>query len=303
MNFGNDTMTVEASPSALRPQNNLRGVVLMTGGFAMFSAADVIAKLLTADYHPVQIVMTRQMGLVLGVLVLIAMNGPQLLRSVSPPLQIARGFSAIISAITFVFAISYVPLADAIAVTFIAPFIVTILGATLLGEPVGIRRWSAVGAGFVGTMIIIRPGMGVFDPAILLVIVAAAAFAVRQILSRHLCSRDRTATSLAYTSLTTIAVLAIPLPFFWRTPLDMTDVGLMALMAVLAGAGEFMIIRALEVANAVVVAPTHYSLLIFGTFWGYLLFADLPDGWTWAGAFVIVASGLYMLYRERKVKA
>lgn len=296
-------MTVEASPSAHRPQNNLRGVVLMTGGFAMFSAADVIAKLLTADYHPVQIVMTRQLGLVLGVIVLIALNGPKLLRSVSPPLQIARGFTAIISATSFVFAISYVPLADAVAVSFIAPFLVTVLGATLLGEPVGIRRWSAVGAGLIGTLIIIRPGMGVFHPAILLVVLAASAFAVRQVLSRYLGSKDRTETSLAYTSLTTIAVLAVPLPFFWRTPLDISDVALMALMALLAGTGEFMIIRSLEIANAVVVAPTHYSLLIFGTFWGYLLFAELPDVWTWVGAFVIVASGLYMMYRERKVKA
>lgn len=296
-------MTVEASPSARRPQNNLRGVILMTGGFAMFSAADVIAKLLTADYHPVQIVMTRQLGLVLGVIVLIAIKGPQLLRSVSPPLQIARGFTAIISATSFVFAISYVPLADAVAVSFIAPFMVTILGATLLGEPVGVRRWTAVGAGFIGTLIIIRPGLGVFDPAILLVVVAATAFAARQVLSRYLGSKDRTETSLAYTSLTTIIVLAVPLPFFWRTPLDMTDVGLMALMAVLAGTGEFMIIRALEVANAVVVAPAHYSLLIFATFWGFILFADLPDGWTLVGAIVIVSSGLYMMYRERKVRA
>lgn len=295
-------MTVEASPSALRPQNNLRGAMLMTGGFAMFSSADVIAKLLTADYHPIQIVMTRQLGLVLGVIVLIVLNGPQLLRSVSPPLQIARGLVAIISATCFVFAIAYVPLADAIAVTFIAPFIVTILGATMLGEPVGRRRWTAVGFGLLGTLIIIRPGMGVLHPAILLVIVAAAAFAVRQVLSRHLGSKDPTETSLAYTSLTTVLVLAIPLPFFWHPPQDFKTVGLMALMAILAGIGEFLIIRALELAHAVIVAPMHYSLIIFSTFWGYLLFADLPDLWTWIGASVIVISGLYVMYRERKAQ-
>lgn len=272
----------------------------MTAGFAAFSAADVIAKLLTADYHPVQIAMTRQMGIVLAVIVLLVLRGPQLLRSAAPFIQILRGFTAIISATSFIFAIAYVPLADAVAVSFMAPFVVTILGATLLGEPVGIRRWSAVGAGLIGTLIIIRPGSGVFHPAILLVVIAATAFAVRQIISRHLGSKDSTATTLAYSSLTTIFVLAIPLPFFWNTPISMTHIAMMAGMAMLAGVGEFLIIRALEIALAVIVAPAHYSLIIFSTFWGFIFFADLPDGWTLAGALIIVASGLYMMYRERK---
>lgn len=295
-------MATQMPLSVDKPQNNFKGVLLMTAGFAAFSVADVIAKLLTVDYHPVQIAMTRQLGLVLGVVVLIFLNGPGLLRSVAPGMQIARGLCAIVSATCFVFAIAYVPLADAIAVSFMAPFIVTILGATILGEPVGIRRWSAVGAGLVGTLVIIRPGMGVFHPAIFLVVGAATAFAVRQIISRHLGSRDRTVTTLAYTSLTTIIVLAVPLPFFWHTPNDMSDIALMAGMALLAGLGEFLIIRALEIALAVVVSPTHYSLIIFGTLWGYLFFGDLPDGWTWVGALIIIVSGLYMMGRERKIK-
>ena len=294
-------MAIEAPLPAEKVQNNLKGILLMTAGFASYSAADVFAKLLTVNYHPVQIVMTRQMGLVLGVVVLILLNGPQLLRSAAPGLQIARGFCAIISATSFIFAITYVPLADAVAISFIAPFLVTILGATILREPVGIRRWSAVGAGLIGTLIIVRPGMGVFHPAIFLVVVAAAAFAVRQIISRSLGSKDPTSTTLAYTSLTTIAVLAIPLPFFWRAPINMTDLAMMVGMALIAGLGEYFIIRALEIALAVVVAPTHYSLIIFSTLWGYIFFADFPDVWTWVGALIIIVSGLYMMNRERKV--
>ena len=294
-------MAVKAPLSAEKVQNNLKGLLLMTAGFASYSVADVFAKLLTADYHPIQIVMTRQMGLVVGVIVLIFLSGPQIVRSAAPGLQIARGFCAIISATCFIFAITYVPLADAVAISFIAPFLVTILGATILREPVGIRRWSAVGAGLIGTIIIVRPGMGVFHPAIFLVIVAAAAFAVRQIISRYLGDKDRTSTTLAYTSLTTLVVLAIPLPFFWRAPINMTDVAMMVGMAIIAGLGEFFIIRALEIALAVVVAPTHYSLIIFSTIWGYIFFADLPDFWTWAGALIIIVSGLYMMNRERKI--
>lgn len=295
-------MAIHASDVLKKSQSNLKGVMLMTSGFALFSIADVIAKLLTANYHPIQIAITRQLGLLFFVVIFFALKGPKILRSAAPGLQIARGFCAIISATSFIFAIAYVPLADAVAVSFVAPFVVTILGATLLGEPVGVKRWSAVGAGLLGTIIIIRPGMGTFHPAILLVLLAATAFAIRQIISRYLGDKDSITTTMAYTSLTTVIVLAIPLAFFWRMPISWNDVLLMGLMATFAGIGEFFIIRALEVALAVVVAPTHYSLILFGTFWGFIFFGDLPDGWTWVGAAVIVGSGLYMMQRERKAK-
>jgi len=280
--------------------DSLRGIVLMTAGFGAFSCADTIAKFLTADYHPVQIVWTRQLGLLAGVFLLLALNGPGLLRSHAPVLQTARGLVAVLSALTFVFAISRVPLADAIAVSFVAPFMVTLLGALALRETVGIRRWAAVIVGFAGTLVVIRPGFGVFHPAIFLVLIAAAAFAVRQVLSRHLGRTDRTATTVAYTAITATALLLVPLPFFWRAPAGTMDIALMAGLAMLAGLGEFLIIRALEIAHAVVVAPMQYSLILFGSFWGWLVFADIPDGWTWAGAAIIIASGLYTTYREAR---
>jgi len=280
------------------PQNNIRGIVLMIGGFGSFAVADTVAKVLSATYHPVQVVMTRQLGLMIGAAVLIALYGPRLLRSVMPGLQIARGMVAVVSAICFVVAISYVPLADAVAVSFVAPFMVTILGAVVLKEPVGPRRWLAVIAGFAGALIIVRPGLGVFHPAIFLVLLAALAFAFRQVISRYIGSRDRTETTMAYTALTSVAILAIPLPFFWLAPQNATDLILMIILAVLAGLGEFLFIRALEIAHAVVLAPMHYSLIIFSTFWGFVVFGDFPDVWTWVGSAVIIASGLFMLYRE-----
>ncbi len=280
------------------PQNNIRGIVLMIGGFGSFAVADTVAKVLSATYHPVQVVMTRQLGLMIGAAVLIALYGPRLLRSVMPGLQIARGMVAVVSAICFVVAISYVPLADAVAVSFVAPFMVTILGAVVLKEPVGPRRWLAVIAGFAGAVIIVRPGLGVFHPAIFLVLLAALAFAFRQVISRYIGSRDRTETTMAYTALTSVAILAIPLPFFWLAPQNATDLILMIILAVLAGLGEFLFIRALEIAHAVVLAPMHYSLIIFSTFWGFVVFGDFPDVWTWVGSAVIIASGLFMLYRE-----
>ncbi|WP_246139468.1 DMT family transporter [Falsiphaeobacter marinintestinus] len=292
-----------AHPTFDRPQNNLRGLLLMLAGFFMFSMADLAAKILTAEFHPIQIVWTRQLGLTTAVIILIALRGPSLLRSVAPRLQIARGLCAIVSALLFVYALRYVPLADAVAVTFVAPFMVTILSALILRESVGIRRWSAVVIGFIGTLIVIRPGMGVFHPAIFLVVLAASAFAARQILSRYLGSRDRTETTLAFTAGTSILLLFPPLFFVWKTPTDLSTIGLMALMAVLAACGEFLIIKALEIALAVVVTPAHYSLILFGSFWGFMAFGHLPDGWTLIGAAIIVASGLYMMIREARLAA
>ena len=269
-----------------RQQDNLRGIFFMLLGFFVFSMADSIAKYLTAYYHPTQIVWTRQLGITLGVVVLIGMKGPQILRSAAPGLQIGRGLCAIVSALSFVVALRHVPLAMAVAVSFVAPFMVTMLGALLLREQVGIRRWTAIAIGFLGTLVVIRPG---FDTPHL-----------RQILSRYLGNRDRTETTMAYTALTTIALLALPLPFFWAEPQSWSHVGAMAAMALLAGFGEYMVIRALEIALAVVVAPMQYAMIIFSSIWGFLLFGHIPDIWTWVGSAIIIASGLYMMRREAR---
>lgn len=271
----------------------------MAFGMFLFSGGDMMAKLLTDSLHPVQIVWSRQLGLLLGVLVLLVMRGPGLLRSANPKLQITRGVLAVGSATIFVFAIGFVPLADAVAVTFVAPFMVTVLGALVLKEHVGRRRWIAVAVGFLGTMIVIRPGLGVFHPAMLLIIVAAAFFALRQILSRVLSGADTTSTTIAYTAITSSVLLTLPLPFVWQMPDLSTEVPLLIGVAVLAAGGEVLVIKSLELAQAVVLAPVHYTLLIWGTIYGFFVFGQLPDIWTLLGAAVIMATGIYVLHRER----
>ena len=176
----------------------------MALAFFVFAAADTQAKFLTGWLHPVQIVWTRQLGLLTGVLVLLILKGPSILKTRKPGLQVLRGMLAVISATAFIHALRYVPLADAVAVSFVAPFMVTIMGALFLGEKVGLRRWSAVTIGFIGTIIVIRPGLGVVHPAVFLVLAAATAFALRQILSRVLAASDRTATTVTYTSIASI---------------------------------------------------------------------------------------------------
>ena len=271
----------------------------MAAGMFLFSGVDTMGKVLTETLHPVQIVWCRQLGLLFGVMVLIALRGRVVLHSAHPRLQVGRGALAACSATLFIIGVGYVPLADAVAITFVAPFMVTVLGALILREPVGIRRWVAVTVGFIGTLIVIRPGMGVIHPAAGLLILAATAFAMRQVLSRMLAGDDRTQTTVAYTAIVSWAILTVPLPFFWQTPATGQEIALLVGMAVAAAVAETLVIMALDAAQAVVVAPVQYSLLLWGTLYGFFVFGQLPDGWTWVGAVVIVASGLYTLNRER----
>ncbi len=270
----------------------------MAGGMFLFSAVDTIAKFLTETLHPLQIVWSRHLGLLLGVVVLLAVRGVGILRTRNLGLQITRGAMAAGSAFLFVFAISFVPLVDAIAVTFVAPFLVTIIGASVLREPVGIRRWTAVALGFIGVLIVTRPGLGVVHPAVLLVLLAALLFALRQILSRVVAKTDPITTTVAYTALAGSAVMTVPLAFVWRWPTTALEVILLIAMAVLAAIAEIFVIKALDEADAVVVAPVHYSILIWATFYGFVVFGQLPDFWTWVGASIIVATGIYTLHRE-----
>lgn len=271
----------------------------MLGAMFLFSAADMLAKLLTDAFHPVQIIWFRQLALLIGVLILLSRSGTSVLQSQRPGLQIIRGVFVVCSGILFVTAVKYVPLADAVAATFVAPFFLTIMGALVLGEQVGIRRWSAVVVGFIGALIIIRPGMGVIHPAVMLIVAAAAFYASRQVIGRLLADTDKTVTTVAYTALTASFIITIPLPFIWQTPATALQWTTLLSMAVLAGVGEVLVIKALEVSEAVVVAPMHYTLIIWGTMYGYLVFGQLPDQWTWLGTFIIFAAGIYTLRRDR----
>jgi len=266
----------------------------------LFAAGDMFAKLLTDTFHPVQIIWFRQIGLFTGVIVLLLMKGRQVLHSAQPGLQITRGVLVICSSLLFVFAVRYVALADAVAASFVAPFFVTILGAILLKEKVGIRRWSAVVVGFIGALIIVRPGMGAIHPAVLLVVLAAALFSARQVIGRLLADTDRTVTTVTYTALTASLVISLALPFYWQMPATFSQWSLLFGTAAVAGTAEIFVIKALEVAKAAVVAPIHYTIIIWATVYGYLVFNELPDYWTLLGTAIIVAAGIYTLERGKQ---
>lgn len=292
------TAPIAVGGAMSRQTNSTMGILLMIGGMFCFAAADTLAKLLNESFHPMQIVWVRQLGLFVGVMFLLSIKGLSLLKSKNLKIQIARGVAAATSATLFVIGIGYVNIADAVAVSFVAPFLVTILAAFILKEKVGPRRWLAIFIGFLGMLIILRPGMGVMDPALLIIVAAALVFALRQIISRTLAGGDSVLTTIAYTGIVSLAVLTIPMLFFWQWPTNSGQIMMFSGLAILGACGEVFVIKALEAAEAVVVAPMQYTILIWGTLYGYLIFGHLPDGWTWVGAAVIMVSGLYTLHRE-----
>ena len=269
---------------------------------AMFllAVSDLFAKLLTSSFHPVQIIWFRQAGLLVAALLLLALKGQSILHTAQPGLQITRGFLVVGSGLAFVFAVQYVALADAVAASFVAPFFVTVLGALLLKEKVGVRRWSAVGVGFAGALIIVRPGMGAIHPAVLLVLVAAALFAARQVIGRLLADTDKTITTVTYTALSASFLISLALPFVWQMPTNMQQWLLLIGLAIVTGVAEVFVIKALEVAEAAAVAPIHYTIIIWATLYGYLVFNHLPDMWTVLGTLVIVGAGIYTLQRGKQ---
>lgn len=173
------------------------------------------------------------------------------------------------------------------------------MGALLLGEYVGIHRWTAVIVGFVGTLVIIRPGFDSFHPALILPLTAACLFAGRQVISRFLSGNDKTETTVAYTAIASTLILSLPIPFVWTTPQTSTEILLIISMASMAAIAELLVIKALEIALAVVVSPMQYTIIIWSSFYGFMVFDQLPDGYTIGGTAIIILSGLYTLHRER----
>lgn len=276
----------------------------MALGFFCFSASDTLTKMLaTAAVHPVQIVWARQAGLVLVVLFLAVRAGPAILRTHYPVLQLARGALAVMAPLCFAVAFAYVPLAEGIAVTFIAPLIVIALSAFFLGESVTLKQWLATLIGLAGALIIVRPGAGLFHPTIILAFCAAALFATRQVIGRVLAKKDNAVTTMAFTALLGFALLSVALPFVWETPPSIGLAAIFLAMALFAAFGEICTIRAVEMASAAIVAPMQYTTILWATLFGWLVFSQLPDTWTWVGTAVIIASGIYIIRSATSAQA
>ena len=274
------------------------GIMLMVLGMAVLNAMDAISKLLTVEHSGVQVAWARY-TFHLAPMVLLA--GParvkRMVRTASPWAQIARSASLTVSAVLIIIAFSLMPLADAIAVSFIAPLLIVALSAPFLGERVGLHRWVAVVVGFVGMLVLVWPSGDVLDAGSLFAIGAAVFWAIGMLLTRHVRGDDPWST-LFYTALVGTVLLSVVVPFFWSAP-SITGWGLMLAMGVLGGIAHTFIINAFRHAGASLLAPFNYTLLVWAMLYGWFLFGDFPDARTLLGAAIIIAAGLYAWHRER----
>jgi drug/metabolite transporter (DMT)-like permease len=282
----------------------LRGILLMCAGASVFPFMNASVKLLGARYPVTEIVWARFTGhLIIMLLVFLPHYGWRVLATRRPAVQFARSFLMLAGNVLFVVAIARVPLATASAIGFTAPLIVTALSVPLLHESVGIRRWSAVVVGFLGTLLVIRPGSGLHDPAILLLLLSSVGNALYQIATRWVGFYDEAATGIVFSALLGSLVMSFILPFVFVVPHNPLDSALFLGLGLLGGGGHYLVIRAFQSAPAAVIAPLGYAELVGTTTLGYLIFGNFPDLWTWIGAAIIIASGLYIALRERRRRA
>jgi drug/metabolite transporter (DMT)-like permease len=277
------------------PDDPLKAIALAVSATVLFGSSDTISKYLSGSLPIVEFIWIRY--------VLFLMMAGYLVRRRSivprnPGLQITRGLCVVGSSILFVYGVRQMTMAQATTISFLSPMLITILSIPLLGETVGPRRWAAVGAGMVGMLVVVRPGLGGFQPAALFGVASAFCWALALIITRKISSSDSPQTTVLWSAGIGTAVLTLMLPFVavWSTP---RQLGLSLVLGVLASGGQWVVILAHRIAPASLLAPFFYGQLIWVSVLGFLVFGNLPDIWTIVGAAIIVASGLYTAHRER----
>jgi drug/metabolite transporter (DMT)-like permease len=284
----------EGRPAAERPFFAI-GLVLLA--VVLFSIMDAMSKALAARLDPIEVVWGRYLAM-LVLMTPFILRQPRLLVATRPWLQALRGVSVLGAALLFIAGLARLALADATAIGFASPLLVTALSIPLLGEQVGVRRWSAVAVGFVGVLVVIRPGTGAIGAAALLPLCSAACWAFSIVVTRRMGGADRALTTLLYSTAVGFVLSGIALPFVWQAA-SPWDWATMAAMGALSAVGQYLLIVGLARGAASLLAPFSYSQMVWSTLMGYLVFGTVPTAWTWLGAALIVSSGIYIAHRER----
>lgn len=285
-------------PPASRPDNKALGILMAVLAFALYSVTDATVKQLSARMSVPQIIVGNGLfSLVPIVGYAVWSGGLRLLRPHRPLLHLARASCGLVSGFLAYFAYSRMPIADAYALSFTAPLFITALSVPLLGEKVGWRRWTAVGVGFMGVMVMLRPGSGTLDLAALGVLAGAFLYSLGMMITRLARATD-SAVSFAF-STTTFGLLTwgATLPW-WGVPPTAGDLVLHALGGTCVGIAIVLLLSGFRLAPAAVVAPFQYTQIIWGVAIGWLLFGDRPTAPMLLGAGIVIGSGLFILYRE-----
>jgi drug/metabolite transporter (DMT)-like permease len=277
---------------SVRHPRLLRGILLIMLAVFLFSAMDTLAKFMLRSYPLPPLIWARYAVHFGFMIALFAPRmGLRLVHTQRPLLQLLRGLALVASTGFFYLALTYLPLAEAAAISFVAPVLVASLSGPMLGERVTRRQWIAVMMGFLGVLVIIRPGGGLLNFAVVFPLMSAFVFALYQILTRKLAGREDPFTSLFYTALVGTVVTTAGLPFAWQTP-TLLQVAIMIAMGCLGGLGHYLMIHAVERASPSALAPFIYTQLIWSTLLAFLAFREFPDPTSLLGMVVIASAGL-----------
>lgn len=265
----------------------------------VFALQDATTKQLTNLLPVAQIVFVRFTAFTVLVLIIVRMRMPigKALRSKVPGKQILRCLMMCAEVSLFTYALRYIGVAEMHAIFSCFPLFIVALSVPVLGETVGWRRWSAVGVGFIGTLIILRPGSGVFEPAALLAILCALVYALYNLMTRLVSRYDKFETSLLYFGLVGMVASAVPAALVWQVPKGQAA-WLLAAVCLCSMTSHLLLIKSLELAEANVLQPFNYLILVWAMLMGWGFYGEVLDAYAIAGAALVVAGGLYVGFRE-----
>jgi len=290
--------------AAFRPTASIPlGIGYMLAAVTLFGCMDATVKWLAAGYPTLQIMFFRSLFALPPILLMVVRGGGGLpggfasLRTRRPFAHASRSLLGLGAMLCFFFAYGFMPLADVTAISFSGPIFIAILSVWLLREAVGWHRWSAIAVGFVGMLVILRPGPGLLHSGALVVVLATALYALAMIQIRKLSRTERATTIAFWFTVFSLLFTGLALPWVWVTPAP-ADLPLLAAVGLFGGTAQLFMTRAYGLAPAAAVAPFDYTHLIWSVLFGWYLWGDFPDLQTWIGCAIVVASGLYILWRE-----
>lgn len=281
------------------PSGALRGVILMFASTFFLAAMHATIRHLSEAIHPFEIAFFRSAFALAVVAPWFYRQGLALLSTRRPGLHALRAVLNVFAMLAFFYALSITPLSTVTALDFTSPIFATLLAALILGEAVGPRRWTAIAIGFLGTVIILRPGFAAVGLGEILVLLSSLVWAFALLVIKKLSRTDSSATIIAHMALLTMPLTLVPALFVWQWP-DGVQLLWLVLVGLLGGAGQLCMTEALRIADTALVMPIDFCKLPWVAAIAYLAFGEVPDAYTWLGGAIIFASSLYIAFHERR---
>lgn len=276
-----------------------RGMGFLALGIFCFTAMDAIAKHLVDHYPTAQVIWARYIGHFLCVALFLGRRFLPSLKTTMPWWHVLRSATQLGATVFFFLSLNYIGLAEATALAGIAPLLITLGAAVFLGEALGLHRLIGLGLAMLGSLIILRPGSGVFSLAAVLPMICAASYAANMVLTRLVGSRESPWAAMIYASVFGVVASSAVLPFYWQ-PIAAGDLWAFAALGAIGAVAQLFIIRAYSMAEAGALAPLGYLDMVYATAWSILVFQHWPDLATIVGALVIALAGLYVWQRENR---